>query len=163
MKKLKTAFIIIAAIVILAFIVDFFQNENNESGKAEEPIKPALRTVTIDKSKLKMHQDGYSIGKDTELTELQKQLDNDTCDIIEITWIWDCSPKYPDMPMKLTFDKTSNSLKLIYTQNNVIEDYSNISSGCLSQFLKNGNKSFYTISDYCINSKYDFNNREMNN
>lgn len=123
---------------------------------------PPLNTVTIDKGKLKMHQNGYSIGKDTELTELQKLLKDDKYDVIQITWVWDCSPKYEDMPMKLIYNKTNNNLKLIYTKNNVIEDYNNVQPTCLSDYLKSGKNTFYALVDYC-KADYDFNNREMNN
>ncbi|MCE5320650.1 MAG: hypothetical protein LLF93_06070 [Bacteroidales bacterium] len=122
---------------------------------------PPLQTTSINVGKLRMHQDGYSIGKKTELTELQNQLINNEFDIIEIVWIWDSSPKYADMPMKIIYNKIDGTLKLIYTTNNVIEEYSNISPECLSKFFKNGEKSLYKLQDYCKNSKYDFNNREM--
>lgn len=140
---------------------------DTQTGESENKIvlseeTPPLKTISIDKGKLKMHQDGYSIGKDTELIELQKQLKNDSCDIIGITWVWDCSPGYPDMPMKIEYNKYTAVLKLIYTQNNVIEEYKNVYPDCLSDFLKK-EKFFYSIESYCKDAKYDFNNREMKN
>ncbi|HBX45543.1 hypothetical protein [Limibacterium fermenti] len=132
------------------------KSEDSEETLITQDEMPPLRVVTIDKGRLKMNQDGNSIGNDTELTELQKQLRNDTCDVIEIVWIWDSSPKYPDMPMKINYNKLKGELKLIYTQNNVVEAYSNINPNCLSEFLKNGEKSFYSIENYCKDSKYDF-------
>ena len=60
------------------------------------------------------------------------------------------------------FDKTTGSFKEIYTKTNVIEDYKNISPECLEKFLKNGEKSFYSLENYCQGATHDFNNREMN-
>lgn len=111
--------------------------------------------------RLKMHQDGYSIGKKTELSELRMQLKRKDIDIIEIVWIWDCSPKYDDMPMKIIQNKKDGGLQEIYASTNVIEDYKNITPKCLEEFLKNGENSFYSLESYCIDAKHDFNNREM--
>lgn len=138
---------------------DNAKTENSQSKLKEE--LPPLKTFKANMGKLKMHDNGYSIGKKTELTELRKQLKNKDCDIIEITWVWDCSPKYDDMPMKIVFNKTNGSFKEIYTSTNVIEDYKNINTTCLEEFLKNGEKSFYSLEKYCKDAKHDFNNREM--
>jgi hypothetical protein len=133
--------------------------ESSNSNLKEE--RPSLSIIKSNMGKLKMHDNGYSIGKKTELTELGKQLKNKDCDVIEIVWVWDCSPKYDDMPMKIVYDKTNGSLKEIYTSTNVIEDYKNINTVCLEQFLKNEEKSFYSLENYCKDAKHDFNNREM--
>lgn len=138
---------------------DNAKTESSQSNLKEE--FPPLKTFKGNMGKLKMHDNGYSIGKKTELTELRKQLKNKDCDIIEITWVWDCSPKYDDMPMKIVFNKTNGSFKEIYTSTNVIEDYKNISTNCLEEFLKNGEHSFYSLVNYCKDAKHDFNNREM--
>ncbi|HOF98756.1 MAG: hypothetical protein BWZ11_00738 [Bacteroidetes bacterium ADurb.BinA395] len=154
--------------IILTVIITSCGNSSSGSKSGNEPdvLKeeiPQLQTRTIDVGKLKMHQDGYSIGEKTELTELQKQIKDEEVGTIEITWIWDCSPKYADMPMKIVYNKIDGVLKLIYTQNNVIEEYKNIMPECLSEFLKNGEKNFYSLESYCKDAKYDFNNREMTN
>lgn len=158
---------IVTGIVLVGIITSCgnSSSENNSSSKSDvlnEEV-PQLQTKTIDVGKLKMHQDGYSIGSKTELTELEKQIKDEEVGTIEITWIWDNSPKYADMPMKIVYNKIDGVLKLIYTQNNVIEEYKNIMPECLSEFLKNGEKSFYSLESYCKDAKYDFNNREMTN
>lgn len=134
-------------------------------GKNDQPVlieeMPQLVTKSVKLGSFKQHQDGYSIGKTTELTELKKQLQLDDWDVIEISYIWDCSPKYADMPMKITYNKTSNELVLIYTENNVREEFSNITQAGLMKFLDNEEKSFYSLEKYCDDSEYDFNNREM--
>jgi hypothetical protein len=161
----------IITILSLALITISCSNEtsvNTTENSKEETTKialkeelPPLKTNKSDAGRMKMHDNGYSIGKKTELTELRKQLKNKDCDIIEIVWIWDCSPKYPDMPMKIVYNKANGNLKEIYTKTNVIEDYKNITPECLEQFLKNGEKSFYSLENYCKDAKHDFNNREM--
>lgn len=122
---------------------------------------PPAKTCKINLGKLKMSDDGYSIGKQTELTELLKQLKDKNCDIIEIIYVWK-TPPYDDMPMKILYNRREGNLKEIYTRRNVIEDYANINEACLSSFLKNGEKYFESLSDYCKDAKHDFNNREMN-
>jgi hypothetical protein len=123
---------------------------------------PPLKTCRINVGRLKMHDNGYSLGKKTEVTEFKKQLKNKDCDIIEIIWVWDCSPKYDDMPMKIVYNRRTQNFKNIYTKTNVIEDYPNINEECLKEYLKK-EKAFYSYSltDYCKDSKMDFNNREM--
>ena len=135
------------------------ENSNHKNNLKEE--LPPLKTISLDAGRMKMHENGYSIGKKTELTELLKQLKNKDCDIIEIVWVWDCSPKYDDMAMKIVYNKTTGSFKEIYTKTNVIEDYKNITPECLEKFLKNGEKSFYSLESYCKDATHDFNNREM--
>ena len=138
--------------------------DNSTNAPTENTPKeelPPLKTIKSNAGRLKMHDNGYSIGKKTELTELRKQLKNKDCDIIEIVWVWDCSPKYDDMPMKIVYNKTTGNLKEIYTKTNVIEDYKNITPKCLDEFLKNKEHSFYSLENYCKDATHDFNNREM--
>lgn len=142
--------------------LEFKEKPLEESGRIKlKEEAPPLATSSVNVGRLKMHQDGYSIGEKTEMTELQKQLQNKDADIIEITWIWDCSPKYDDMPMKIIYNKRKNVLQSIYTQNNVIEEFKNVSPECLEGYLKNGEKHFYALERYCKGVEYDFNNREM--
>lgn len=122
---------------------------------------PAAKSCELNLGKIKMSDDGYSLGKRTELTELLKQLKSKKCDIIEIVYVWE-TPPYDDMPMKVIYNRREGNLKEIYTQRNVIEDYTGISEACLISFLKNGEKYFSSLSDYCKDAKHDFNNREMN-
>lgn len=126
----------------------------------KEELPPA-KTCKINLGKLKMSDDGYSIGKKTELTELLKQLKNKDCDIIEIIYVWE-TPPYDDMPMGIVYNRREGNLQEIYTRRNVIEDYTNINEACLSSFLKSGEKYFASLSEYCKDVKHDFNNRKMN-
>lgn len=137
-------------------------NIDNEKPNKVDLIKelPKLEKKSIDVGKFKIHQDGYSIGKNTEMHELGNQLNNPDIGIIEITWIWDYSPPNPDIPMKLIYNKTDEVLKVVYTSNNIIEEYKNIKPSCLSNFIKDGNKSFLSITSYCEESSYEFNDSE---
>lgn len=65
--------------------------DNNQLAFTEEI--PQLVTKLVELGTFKQHQDGYSIGKNTELTELKKQLKLDDWDAVEISYTWDCSPK----------------------------------------------------------------------
>ncbi len=125
--------------------------------------KPSLRICKSDIGKVKTNGDG-SIGVKTELTELLKLLRNKECDVIEIIFIQASPPdrNYEDMKLKLIYNKVSNRLQNIFTKTNVIEDYNNINEACLTDFLKSGKKNFNSLSDYCKDMKYDFNNRQMN-
>lgn len=165
LEKLITVF-------ILTVILTSCGNSGNDSNSVEKldtkvtllkEEVPQLKTKKIDVGKLKMDQDGYSIGERSELTELENQLQDDAVGTIEITWVWDSSPKYADMPMKIIYNKIEGNLKQIFTQNNVIEEYKNIMPKCLLEFLENGEKSFYLLEDYCKDAKYNFNNTEMTN
>lgn len=158
----------IIALFLLIGILSACGNAPNSDDAVRKKTKvvkevPQLQTQKIDLGKIRMNQDGNSIGSNTELTELKKQLRNEEHDKIVINWIWDSSPKYDDMPMRLVYNKVEGVLKLIYTKNNVIEEYNKISVECLSDFLKNKEQSFYSLESYCKDSGYDFNNREMTN
>lgn len=163
MKNLKT---LVSAIIIIG--LTSCGNSSSESSESSNTIQlsieaPTLKTETVDLGKLKMNQDGNSVGKETELTKLQELVANEDIDLIEITWIWDSSPKYDDMPMKISYDKMNADLKLIYVKNNVKEEYSNVFKECLLDFLESGGKEIYGLEMYCKDSKYDFNNRQMTN
>ena len=123
---------------------------------------PPLKTCSSDIGRVKSNLD-HSIGTVTEFTELLKQLRNKNCDIIEITWVSLSPPQrnYEPMPLKLIYNRVNGTLRNIFLESNVIEDYENISEKCLTDFLKSGKKDFYAISDFCQNSTYEFNNREM--
>lgn len=161
MKQLKILF---AAIMLFGM----FSCENNSENKnyklksgdlARET--PALRKEKINLGKIKRNAEGNSAGNRTELTELLRILNSNEHDIIEIKWVWDSSPVYDDMPMKISYNKIQSDLKLIYLKNNVKEEFSNVYAECLTDFLKNGEKSFYSLEAYCEDSKFDFNNRDM--
>lgn len=139
-------------------------NETEDSKSTNLKVEtPPLKKETVDLGKLKMNQDGNSVGNKTELTKLEELTANKDIDLIEINWIWDSSPKYDDMEMKITYDKMNADLKLIYVKNNVKEEYSNVFVDCLLDYLRSGEKGFYGLEKYCKDSKYDFNNREMTN
>lgn len=164
MQRLTIAIVIIFLAVSCSNDAPINSADSSTNAPPENTLKeelPPLKTSSSNAGRLKMHDNGYSIGKKTELTELRKQLKNKDCDIIEITWVWDCSPKYDDMPMKIVYNKTTGNLQEIYTKTNVIEDYKNITPECLEKFLKNGEKSFYSLENYCKDATHDFNNREM--
>lgn len=122
---------------------------------------PPLEKETVSLGKIKMNQEGNSVGKKTELTELYKLVQDESIDVIEINWVWDTQPVYDDKDMRITYDKINGDLTLVYMKTNVREEFTNISVDCLSDFLKNKEKSFYSIERYCKDSNYDFNNREM--
>ncbi len=135
-------------------------SNSSSSGQVElkEEMPPAI-TVESNMGNLTMNKNGVSVEKKNEMTELLRLLSNDTVDIAEVVWVWK-SKGYPDMPMKMTYNKRTNSLKQIYTQNNVIEEYKNVDYNCLLDFLKSGTKEIHKVESYC-KASYDFNNREM--
>lgn len=133
-------------------------SSKSEQVELKEELPPAI-TVESNLGNLTMNKDGVSVEKKNEMTELLRLLSNDTVEIAEVVWVWK-SKGYPDMPMKMTYNKRTNSLKQIYTQNNVIEEYSNVAYECLLDFLKTGEKKIYKVESYC-KATYDFNNREM--
>lgn len=131
----------------------------------KEELPPAIKAES-NLGSLTMNKDGVTISKKNERTELVKLLDNDTVDVAEVSWVWKSKTvlqngqKYPDMPMKLTYDKRTKILKQIFTQNNVIEEFKNVERECLIDYLKAGNTSYYGLEEFC-KASYDFNNREM--
>lgn len=163
-KKMKKLFILSLALTIASCSNDKSTSNNTITNPQKEEPKnilkeelPPLKTCNKNVGRLKMNDNGYSIGNKTELTELRKQLKNKDCDIIEIVWVWVDSY---DMPMKIVYNKTTGNLKQICTGTNVIEEYTNVSAECLEQLLKHGEKSLSSLESYC-NAKYDYNNREM--
>ncbi len=140
------------------------ENDNQNTNTSKVQLKEELPPSNICKSDLgvlKMDANGYSIGKKTELTELKKYLKDNSCDIIEITY--ELKGSYGDnINKKIIYNKREKMLQDIFTRNNVIEDYKNVSTDGLKKFLEAGEKSFYSLTDY-TESEYDFNNREMTN
>jgi|GEM_PF-1681651 hypothetical protein len=140
------------------------KHDNNTSTNSSIDVKeefPPPNICNSDLGILKMDANGYSTGKRTEFTELKKLLKNNGCDIIEITY--QLKGSYGDnITKKLIYNKREKRLQDISTQNNVIEDYKNVSVEGLKKFLAAGEKDFYSLTDY-TNSTYDFNNREMTN
>ena len=135
------------------------QQQASEAPSASD-VEAVKSPITIDKGRLIQTLDGYSEGKDTELTELLSLLKKGENDFITIKWVWDCSPKYGDMPMRIEYDKAAMHLALIYEERNVKEEYSNVAPECLIAYLESGKKNFYGLEGFC-SSSYDFNNREM--
>lgn len=135
--------------------------ENNLSAANEFKT---LKTCTSDIGKINTDGNG-SVGEKTEMTELLKLLESNTCDIIEITFVQKSPPdrNYDDMPLKVTYNKSSGILQNIFTSTNVIEDYKNVSEDCLKAFLKSGKQNFNSLSHFCKDMKYEFNNKEMKN
>lgn len=166
MRIIKTI-IVTTALAVLTSCGSDSTNELATSTNTQTPeLKaetPSLQKHKVDLGKIKMSQDGTSIGKNTELTKLKELVAIDSIDLIEINWIWDSSPKYDDMGMRITYNKISSELQLVYTKNNVKEEYTNVHTACLLDYLKAGEKALYALEDYCKDTKYDFNNREMIN
>jgi|ERR1035437_8468763 hypothetical protein len=128
--------------------------------KAEE-LLPS-KTFSSDIGKVKTNGDG-SIGSKTEMTELLRLLKNKDYQVIEIVFVQKSPPdrNYDDMVLKIVYNRICHTLKNIFVETNVIEEYKNINEECLKQFLKSGKKDFSYLKDFCKDSKYDFNNREM--
>ena len=162
MKKLEIFLVTFLLLGMFACDGNSNNGQNLESTN-EKSDTLNLKTETLNLGKIKMDEDGHSMGKKTELTELYRLLQKKEFDIIKINWIWDTDPVYDDMPMQIRYDKLKSELILIYLKNNVKEEYSDVYPDCLSDYLKDGKKGFYSLEGYCTNSKYDFNNREMTN
>lgn len=164
---MKNSLVIFAVALMLSSCSSDAPSNSADNTIKETPVLkeelPPLKTCRSDIGKVKTNGDG-SIGSKTELTELLKLLKNKDCDVIEITFVQKSPPdrNYEDMALKVIYNRVNGTLQNIFTKTNVIEDYKNISEECLKQFLKSGKKSFYSLSDYCKDMKYDFNNREMN-
>jgi len=157
----KIYFLIIVTISILIGCNDSKTSDDNSSKIELKEELPPANICKSDLGVLKMDVNGYSIGKKTELNELKKFLKDNSCDRIEITY--QLKGSYGDnISKKIIYDKREKRLQDIYTLNNVIEDYKNVSPDGLKKFLEAGEKSFYSLSDY-TKSEYDFNNREMTN
>lgn len=161
---------LLLALIVLMAAACSNQNKTNDEAtsfplQTSDPsttsdVEAAKNPITVDKGRLVQTLDGYSDGKDTELTELLSLLKKGENDFITIKWVWDCSPKYGDMPMRIEYDKNAKHLTLIYEERNVKEEYSNVAPECLIAYLESGKKLFYGLEDFC-SSSYDFNNREI--
>ena len=136
--------------------------ESTESKTVFKEELPPLKTCKSDIGKVKTDGNG-SVGSKTELTELKKLLKNKDCDIIEITFVQKSPPdrNYEDMALKVIYNRVTGNLKNIFTQTNVIEEYKNVNEICLLEFLKSGQQSFLGLTDFCKDTKYEFNNKEM--
>lgn len=143
-------------------VVAAISNEPQKTDSTITQLKqeyPAGKTCSSDLGILRMNNDGETVGKRTELTELRKFLDKD-CDIIEISYVLKGTGGEGNIGKKIIYNKKEKRLQDIYTENNVIEDYTDVAPEGLKIFLKKGEKSFYSLSNY-TGAKYDFNNREM--
>jgi hypothetical protein len=136
------------------------QITNNSKTELKEELPPA-NICSSDLGTLRMDVNGHSTGTKTEITELKKMLRNKSCDIIEITYTLKGSYGLV-ISKKIIYDKRENRLQDISTQNNVIEDYKNVSTEGLNKFLAAGEKDFSSLEDYA-GATYDFNNRQMTN
>lgn len=158
------------AILAISLIISSCSNDKNNSTTKEEVLTenklveelPPLKTCTSDIGRIKTNGNG-SIGSKTEFTELAKLLKNKDCDIIEVIFSQISPPdrNYDDMDLKVIYNRSTGVLQSIFTKTNVIEEYKNVNEECLKEFLKSGSQSFLSITDFCKDSKYDFNNREM--
>lgn len=136
------------------------QTQNSTAVSLKEELPPA-NVCNSDLGVLRMDANGHSIGSKTEMTELRKLLNNSKCDVIEISY--ELKGSYgKNIEKKLVYDKREMRLQDVFAENNVIEDYKNVSVEGLNKFLLTGEKSFYSLTDYA-NAQYDFNNREMTN
>ena len=140
-------------------------SENVKTETKQPALKeelPPLKTCRSDIGRVKSNLN-YSIGSKTEFTELLKLLKKKDCEVIEITWVSLSPPErnYDPMSMKVVYNRKTGTLRSIFVKTNVIEEYSEIDEKCLLSFLRSGEKYFASLSDFCKNSKYDFNNREM--
>ena len=158
----------ITSLLALSLIVSSCNNENKNRSNTIVPENklnvelPPLKTCTSDIGKVRTDDNG-SIGSKTEFTELTKLLKNKDCDILEVVFVQVFPPdrNYDDMDLKVIYNRVTGVLQNIYTKTNVIEEYKNVNENCLKEFLKSGNQSFNSIGNFCKDSKYDFNNREM--
>lgn len=160
-------------IIYFAFFIASCNNSNNSANDKQkiatvkkETTKvvlteefPEAKTCKSNLGVLRTDVNGHTVGKKTEMTELRRLLKNKDCDIIEISYEL-ASNKYDNVSKKIVYNRRDCRLMDIYTKNNVIEDYSGVDENGLLKFLDKGKNSFYYLSEF-TNSKYDFNNREM--
>lgn len=165
MEKKRIIVITIGVLLLLWIIGKFIEtNEDSTEIANKEEIKeemPPVEDTIINAGLLQTNQEGYTIDIPNERTILQDLLQNTDLQYITIDYIFKSLPPYENIPMQLVYDGIHKTLKVIYTKNNVIEEYSEVCRECLIDFLKAGETSFYSISNFCKDSKYDFNNREM--
>ncbi|NCC99692.1 MAG: hypothetical protein EOL95_08360 [Bacteroidia bacterium] len=165
-KIFKFGCLPIIGLIILITLIGVFSTDDN-SPEAENATNntefkeelPNPITSKVNLGVLKMDANGYSLGSKTELTELKRLVNIDSIDVIEI--IYELQGSYgKNIGKRIVYDKREGHLKDIFTENNVIEDYKNVSVYGLRKFLENGEKGFYSLEKY-TDVKYDFNNREM--
>jgi len=140
------------------------KTENYES-QVNEPnsnkVKKELAKENVCKQDLgtyRINSDAKPLGKNTPFDVMHKYLKSDTCDVIELTYIY--SGKYDPMPFKVKYSRITQKLTEIYTETNVKNEYTGVSVSCLTNFLKEKHYSFEYLTS-CSDVKYDFNNREM--
>jgi len=160
----------LTTLLAISLIVSSCSNDKNNGSTKEEVVSenkvkeelPPLKTCRSDIGKVKTNGNG-SIGSKTEFTELAKLLKKKDCEILEVVFIQVSPPdrNYDDMDLKVIYNRSTGVLQSIFTKTNVIEEYKNVNEDCLKEFLKSGSQSFLSITDFCKDSKYDFNNREM--
>ena len=175
---LKTLSILIVIIGILAGCNSAIDSANNESltevdSNTKEPIvenektvkiepieeTPPLETCTSDIGIIK--SDGnVSLGKKTEMTELLKQMQNSSCDIIEISYVNSFpDPKYdPNMPLKVTYNRRTSTLN----HELMMAEFTNVNEDCLIKFLKQGHKGFFGLTDFCAGMEFKTKYPEVN-
>lgn len=164
--KNKKVIIILIALFFFCCVGKYKENklEEQQTNSVEQfEEKSSISDTTINLGVLKTDKNGNSIEKINEFTTLKNLLKDTDIQLITINYILKGLPPYEDISMQLVYNETQKSLILIYTKNNVIEEYSNVCRECLIDFLNSYNGNFYSISNFCKDSKYDFNNREMKN
>lgn len=165
-KILKFGCLPIIGIFVIITLIGLFSTDENSTetngttnSKEIKEELPNPISSKINLGILKMDENGYTLGKKTELTELKRLVNIDSIDVIEIDY--ELQGSYgKNIGKKIIYDKREGHLKDIFTENNVIEDYKNVSVDGLKKFLDKGEKSFYSLTKY-TDAKYDFNNREM--
>lgn len=154
-------YILAIVVLILMFKMCSSCNEktSNQELKVELSSKPtqAYKVVESDLGRIKQNRDGESVGKINEYKEMKRLMANDTADVYEVHWVWDCSPKYGDMPVKLVYHKVDSTLRITFKQTYRYEEYKHVSPECMREFLKAKPKDIYKIQDVCDGVKYDYN------
>lgn len=165
-KIFKFGCLPIIGLFVIIMVIGVFSSDDNSSKTGNTTNNTEIKkelpnpiTSKVDLGVLKMDANGYSLGNKTELTELKRLVNIDSIDVIEINY--ELQGSYgKNIGKRIVYDKRKGHLKDIFTENNVIEDYKNVSVDGLKKFLEKGEKSFYSLEKY-TDAKYDFNNREM--
>jgi hypothetical protein len=141
----------ILAIVVLILMFKMCSScgdkPSNQDLKVELNSKPTpvYKVVDSDLGRIKQNRDGESVGKINEYKEMKRLMANDTADVYEVHWVWDCSPKYGDMPVKLVYHKVDSTLRITFKQTYHYEEYKQVSTECMQEFLKAKPKDIYKI------------------
>lgn len=165
-KIFKFGCLPIIGLFVIIMVIGVFSSDDNSSKTGNTTNNTEIKeelpnpiTSKVDLDVLKMDANGYSLGNKTELTELKRLVNIDSIDVIEINY--ELQGSYgKNISKRIVYDKRKGHLKDIFTENNVIEDYKNVSVDGLKKFLEKGEKSFYSLEKY-TDAKYNFNNREM--